>query len=79
MKSFARFLSIIVVWWLSESSWRSLTRCSGNPTRPLDEVLNHYNTPLLHGMATKQRFYIYPIDLHARDLAFALFRKMREP
>ena len=79
MKSFARFLSIMVVWWLSESSWRSLTRCSGNPTRMLEEGIDQDKAPPLHGKVTKQRVYIYPIDLHARDLAFALPWKMREP
>ena len=43
MKSFAGFLHILVVWWLSECSWRSSSGVSGDPIGSLEAVFDHHN------------------------------------
>ena len=60
MKSFARFLPIMVVWWPSDCSWMSFARFSGIPTRTLEAGADHEKVPQLHEMATKHRSIYIP-------------------
>ena len=53
MKSFAGFLHIVVVRWLSEFSWRSSPRFSGSLIGTLEVALDHSYAKLLHEKAIK--------------------------
>ena len=69
MKSFAGFLHILVVRWLSQCSWRPSPRISGSLTRMLEVTLDHDYAQLLHGNAIKQRLLVYASVWYARDIA----------
>ena len=69
MKSFAGFLHIVVVRWLSECSWRLSSGISGSAIGTLEVVLDHNYAHLLHGNAIKQRLLVYASVRHARDIA----------
>ena len=55
MKSFAGFLRVVAVRWLSECSWRLSSGISGIHMGTLEVALDHDYAQLLHGNAIKQR------------------------
>ena len=68
-KSFAGFLRIVVVRWLSECSWRLSSGIFDSPMGTLEVVLDHDYAHLLHGNTIKQRLLVYTSVWHARDIA----------
>ena len=68
MKRFAGFLHIMVVRWLSESSWRSSPRFYGSSIGTLEVALDHHQSPSLHEKSIKQRLLVYVIVWHARGI-----------
>ena len=69
MKSFAGFLRVVAVRWLSECSWRLSSGIPGSPMGTLEVALDHDYAQLLHGNAIKQRLLVYASVWHARDIA----------
>ena len=69
MKSFAGFLRVVVVRWLSECSWRLSSGISGIQMGTLEVALDHDYAHLLHGNAIKKRLLVYVSVWHARDIA----------
>ena len=72
MISFAGFLRVVVVRWLSECSWRLSSGISGILMGTPEVVLDHDYGHLLHGNAIKQRLLIYATVWHARDIALVV-------
>ena len=59
MKSFAGFIYIVMVRWLSACSWRSSQRFFGSLIGILEVTLGHDNAYLLHGKVIKNRLLVY--------------------
>ena len=76
MKSFAGFLNILVVRWLSECSWRSSPGISDSLIRMLEVALDHDYAHFLYGNAIKQPPLVYASVWHARDIALVAMRYM---
>ena len=72
MKSFAGFLHIVVVRWLSACSWRSSPRFCGSLIGILEMTLDHGKAYLLHGKAIKQRLIVYASVWHGRGIAIVV-------
>ena len=75
MKSFAGFLRVVVVRWLSECLWRSSPGISGSPMGTLEVSLDHDYAQLLHGNSIK-RLLVYASVWHARDIALVAMGHM---
>ena len=59
MKSFAGFIYIVMVRWLSACSWRSSQRFYRSLIGILEVTLDNGNAYLLHGKVIKNRLLIY--------------------
>ena len=72
MKSFAGFLYIVAVRWLSESSWRSSSGISESLIGMLEVALDHGHAKLLHEKAIKQRCLVHVFVWHARSIVIVV-------
>ena len=69
MKSFAGFIYIVMVRWLSACSWRSSQRFYGSLIGIREVALDHGYAHLLHGRVIKQRLIVYSSVWHAHGVA----------
>ena len=72
MKSFAGFLHIVVVLWLSECSWRLSPRFFGSSVGTLEVGMDHHQSSPLHEKAIKQRLSVNSIVWHARGIVIVV-------
>lgn len=75
-EKFRAFLRIMVIWWLSECSWRSSSRISRAMTGKLEVALDPHKPSSLHGKLIKQQPLIYSSVGHARGIAIVVLRYM---
>ena len=72
MKSFAGFIYIVMVRWLSACSWRSSQRFYGSLIGIREVALDHGYAHLLHDRAIKQRLIVYAGVWHARGIVIVV-------